>query len=87
MEIKQHRKTNIALPEPTNILRNHSVLIISTSSFSMASRLARCIMIFLPNEKTDNAVIAQQAITPVIGKAVWFCKTLTSADVHAPMLI
>ena len=31
--------------------------------------------------------MAQQAITPVIGIAVWFCKTLTSADVPAPMVI
>jgi hypothetical protein len=44
-------------------------------------------MILLPNEKTENAVIAQQAITPVLGDAVWFCNILTNADVPTPMLI
>ena len=73
--------------DPMNILKDHSVLIISTSSSSTFSMLARCTIIFLPKEKTESAAIAQQAITPVIGKAVWFCKTLTSADVPAPMLI
>jgi len=53
----------------------------------MICLLARCAMTLFPNEKTDNALIAQHAITPVIGKAVWFCKILTSADVHAPIVI
>lgn len=44
-------------------------------------------MTFLPKVKTENAAMAQQAITPVMGIAVWFCKRLTNADVHAPMPI
>src|SRR5215212_7591361 len=57
------------------------------SSPATVSSLALVTMMFLPNEKTASAVIAQQAITPVIGNAVLFCSKLTSADVPAPIPI
>ena len=54
----------------SSLITHHSVLIISTSSSSIISLLARRIMILFPNKKTDKALMAQQAITPVIGNAV-----------------
>lgn len=40
-----------------------------------------------PRSRTVSAVRAQQAMTPVMGRAVWLLRKLTRAEAKAPMLI
>lgn len=44
-------------------------------------------MILLPSIRMVKLLIAQAAITPVMGKAVWLLKKPTQAEVQAPILI
>ena len=49
-------------------VESYNVLIISTSSFSTAFMLAFLTIIFRPKLRKENAAMAQNAITPVIGE-------------------
>jgi hypothetical protein len=48
--------------------QSYNVLIISTSSFSTAAVLALRTIILLPRLRTEKALMAQNAITPVMGE-------------------
>ncbi len=67
--------------------KNQEVLIISADCSSTSIILAWYKMIFLPIVKTERLVMAQHAITQVIGNAVRFCSKLTNAEVSAPIPI
>ena len=66
---------------------SYEVVIISTVSSSVASIELLLTIILCPMVRILKLTTAQQAITPVIGKAVWLLKILTVADVTAPIPI
>ena len=66
---------------------NYMVDIISTSSSLTNSMVAFFKRRLLLKASMREAVKEQSAITPVMGNEVPFCRTLTTADIIAPMLI
>ena len=68
-------------------IKNQSVLIISKSSSSTKILLALFTIPFLPKVNINAAEIEQNAMMPVIGNELPFCKKLTIADMNPPTLI
>src|SRR5258708_1738634 len=72
---------------PSGGIRPQDVEIISTPSSSTSFRLGRRRITLPPVSRIVKLRVAQAAITPVMGRAVWLFSQLTVAEVKAPMLI